>query len=291
MRSFGPYCQAARILFRKKLNKVPKSPNSVEERKLIDTTLKDLAQIPKDLSHFGALLTSHFNDLLRNRSLITSDYLIPFIQVLLNSGTGRANDLFEGLAIIFSTKFEIPILRLAMSDEVRPNEMSEEITYVLEQWAILLRYLSTYAENPSEGSIAIFCHVYAFSGYMTALANIATHCEKKGETLDTHLHNLSGTEWNLAFEAFMKDENVDINIQIQYPDYLHKLIQNLDESKFKTLLNPSEFGNHLQNWSHGHRPNKPEFFLPTGEPARDYMAKALLERYEKSLSAIQKDKI
>lgn len=299
--SFGPYCRAARIIFPRELIAIPTKPNPAQERMLINNTLKGLDLMKIDSVELIRDNPTIFFTQVTNQETPSDSPIedlvktfvelkVPLNQVLMSLKIFTADDLFSNEASSILHILDMPKLLFASMVETH-FKPQKEIFEAFEKMQIHFttsQYLAAYTDKPSGSAILPFCSAYAIIEYMKALDKLNTIRYEKNDIITPLLNGLSGDAWTLAFETFMKNQGVSLDLKIHYPIFIQDLVKKMDEKEFQAIIDPVNLLTPAFDMSTRHYYDVSQSFRPTGDKFHDYMVIRMQESYKQSFFSIRK---
>ena len=77
---------------------------------------------------------------------------------------------------------------------------------------------------------------YAYSDIIKALAPIRVVLKEKKNIIAPLLANLTGQDWDQAFENFLANSGIDLEFKVKYPKPFYDMIGNLDQDSIQSFI-------------------------------------------------------
>lgn len=257
IQSFGPYCIAARMIFSKELKHIPKDLNPIMEKRMIDqaifemdkSLLDPLTALLKHLSVDGIPIYPI------DKGIVLISDCIKMMPAWVETGKLTLNEeLYHHLMeqdgylknfhldlTSLLDKLKNGIMSLLTEDRRQyyftfPKVM-QNIQNINNAISSLAEYILHFTDKPS---LEIVSDLYLSSATLQLRAawhKIGTVYFANRNILNPLLENLKDTDWENTFEKFMLENNTPVNIEIDYPSFLKKILQNMDTTDLQQLIN------------------------------------------------------
>ena len=277
IQSFGPYCEAARKIFIKELKYIPINSYPIIEKQMIDKSISEIdkALIDPMTALSDSLKINGFSFYPTQVGIQVINDCIAMIPVFVETGKLTINeDIFhhlmekEGqlskyskdLTFCFSIVKDC-IISLFIEGE-RPNLLNFSVSmseiFVLQKAIFsFAEYILHFTAKPSLEIVAELCFISAGSQLRRAWHQIGLIRYQKRDILSPLLENLKDAEWDHTFAQFMLNEGVNVNVDIHYPPFIQKILEQMDKMEVQDLIDsiplPHDTNNVYINYMHKQR--------------------------------------
>lgn len=256
IKSFRPYCEAARKIFLDEFKFIPLHLPPIIEKQRIDQRIseidKSMLNPLKTLSESLKIEGSPYKPIEAGRISITD--CIHMIPVLVE--TGKLNiteDLFHHLMneeghlekftknlVYYNSLVEVCIQSLLIDGRPRMQiTFANTISNILDmQKAIfsVAEYILHFTPKPTLKIVADLCFESAGIQFRQAWHSISLKRHEKKDILTPLLENLKNDHWDHAFEQFILKEGLNVNTEIDYPPFIQKILKQMDKTEVQELI-------------------------------------------------------